>query len=359
MPQRPARAKVRAPKPHSAERAHTPQPGLAAIGLSLPVGTMADMDRNNTKDDSIAALASSQHGLITGDQARQVGLSRHQIQRRVETGRWERMHRGVFRIAGTPATWQQSVAGARLGAPPGATASHLSAAALADLGESAPIPPHVTVTPDRSSRLPGVVVHRAPLPASDLTVIQGVPCTTVCRTLVDCAGIVGPRRLQRLVDEALHRRLVVLDQLPAVWAGVRIAPGRAGEPKLRAAVEPWVGPITPGSPGEARLRQRLARCRLPEPELQVVVRDAHGAVIARIDLGWPSYLLGIEYDSSRWHGPSKWEADQRRQHVLEELGWVILRADRSDLEPGAHDLERAVRQALRSQAARLHLPRLV
>ena len=74
----------------------------------------------------------------------------------------------------------------------------------------------------------------------------------VGRTLVDCAGIVGPRRLQRLVDEALHRGLVRAEQLPSVWAGVRRAPGRAGERGLRVAIEPWAGPITPGSPAEVR-----------------------------------------------------------------------------------------------------------
>lgn len=320
---------------------------------------MMDMHGNSTGDHLVAVTASSQHGLITFDQARQAGLTRHQIQRRVQTGRWVRVHRGVFRVGGAPITWEQAAAAGCLASPPGAGASHLTAAALTDLGEAPPVPPHVTVAPGRSTRLVGVVTHRSPLPVTDLTVIRGVPCTTVARTLVDCAGIVGPVRLQRMVDEALHRRLVRVDQLSAVWSGVRAAPDRSGEPKLRNAIEPWSGPITPGSPGEARLRQRLVQWGLPEPELQVVVRDAGGDVMARIDLGWPLYLVGIEYDSSRWHGPSRWSADHRRQRALEDLGWVILRADRSDLEPGAHALERSVRRALDAQAARLRLPRLV
>ncbi|MBX3287109.1 MAG: type IV toxin-antitoxin system AbiEi family antitoxin domain-containing protein [Actinobacteria bacterium] len=317
------------------------------------------MDRNIIPEHRIAIVARRQHGLITRRQAQDTGLTRHQVQHRVSTGQWERLHPGVFRIAGAPVTWLQAAAGACLGAPPGAAASHLTSAALAELGEAPPVPPHVTVTPGRSSRMAGVIVHRAPLPPMDLTIIDGIPCTTVARTLVDCASIVGPIRLQRLVDEALHRRLVTTDQLAAVWDGVRRGPGRSGEAKLRAAVGPWVGPILPGSPAEVRLRQRIVAWGLPEPALQVAVRDEAGQVIGRVDAGWPDVLVGIEYDGARWHGPSRWAADHERQRRLEAIGWIILRAERSDLLPGAGRLEQSVRLAFATQAARLNRPRLV
>ncbi len=235
---------------------------------------MTGMDGNSTKDHLAAAVAAGQHGLITGEQARQAGLTRHQIQRRVATGRWERVHRGVFRVAGAPTSWQQTAAGACLGAPPGAAATHLTAAALACLGEPPPISPHVTVTPDRSSRLPGVVVHRAPLPPGDLTVIQGVP---VHHRRPD------PGRLRRhprsSTAPAPGRRGPAPAPHPSRPApsGVGRRPGRSG-PGRRAeaagrrravggtdhAGQPRRGPSPPATPGvrptRARAPDRGARC---------------------------------------------------------------------------------------------------
>lgn len=317
------------------------------------------MQQEFTRQPAEAEVASAQHGLITFDQALAQGLSPQQVQRRVASGRWIRVHRGVYRVGGTPPSWQGTALAACLAAPSGAMTSHLTAAAVSGLGIQAPPRPDVTVRPGRSSRLPDVTVHRSVLAPEDCTVIQAIPTTTVARTLVDCAAILGPVRLQRLVDEAFHRRLVRPAQVVAVWDRVRRAPGRAGETRLRAALEPWAAPILPGSPAELRLHQRLVQWGLPRPELQIVVRDPSGTAIARIDLGWSQYLVGVEYDSVRWHGASRWERDLAREQRLTAAGWVILRADKSDLEPGQHELERAARRALDGQADRLGLPRLV
>jgi hypothetical protein len=320
---------------------------------------MMGMDQNITYRAVEAEVASTQHGLITFDQAIAVGLSPQQVQRRVARGQWVRVHRGVYRVAGTPPSWHGAALAACLAAPRGAMTSHLTAAAVSGLGIQAPPRPAVTVEPGRSSRLPGVTVHRSVLPPEDCTVVQAIPTTTVARTLVDCAAILGPVRLQRLVDEAFHRQLVRPAQIVAVWDRVRRGAGRAGETRLRAAVEPWAAPITPGSPAELRLHQRLVQWGLPQPELQIVVRGPSGTAIARIDFGWSQYLVGIEYDSVRWHGASRWERDLAREQRLTAAGWVILRADKSDLEPGQHELERAARRALDGQADRLGVPRLV
>ncbi len=74
---------------------------------------------------------------------------------------------------------------------------------------SAPFPIHVTVpaSPDdpRASLPdpPGIVVHRTPpLHPDDLTVVDGIPCTSVARTIVDCAEEMSKDELREMVARA-------------------------------------------------------------------------------------------------------------------------------------------------------------
>jgi hypothetical protein len=293
-------------------------------------------------DASAADLAATQHGLLTYHQALQAGLSPAAVRTRADTGRWARVGRGVYRIGGAPLTWQQRVMAAHLGAPADNVSSHLTAGALAGLDLSPPPLPHLTVERGRSLRWPGAVIHSARLPPAEVTVFQGVPATTVARTLIDCAALLGPNRLQKLVDEALHKRLVDPAQISAGWDLARRAPGRAGEVRLRSALEPWTGPIRPGSPAEVRLRRQVVAWGLPEPELQIPVHDRRGRVLGLVDVGWSPVQIGIEYDSEEFHGPTRWRHDEERHQAIERQGWVLLRADKLDLQPGASRLRDAV-----------------
>ena len=294
-------------------------------------------------DRTIGELAAQQLGLITFVQARAVGLGTSQVRNRVDAGRWHRVAVGVYRLDGVPETWQQRALAACLGSARGAVASHLTAAALAELCPPPPVP-HLTVERGRSTSSPLAVVHRARRVPVE-TVLQGVPCTDVARTLVDCAAVVGPVRLQHLVDEAMHRRLVTVRSVEWMLDATRRAPGRAGEVRLREALEPWRTAIAAGSPAEHRLRLLVVQWGFPEPELQVPVVSGDGTMLGRIDCGWRSVRIGIEYDSERHHGESAWASDLGRQRAIEAEGWTLLRADKADLRPGERrlrgDLERA------------------
>lgn len=298
---------------------------------------MSDVDR------TIGALAATQHGLVTFTQARTIGLGRGQVRSRVATGRWHRVGVGVYRLAGVPESWQQRALAACLGGAGGAVASHLTAAALARLCLPPPVP-HITVATGRSASSALAVVHRARRVPVE-TVLQSVPCTDVGRTLIDCASIVGPVRLQGLVDEAFHRRLVTVRAVEWMLDATRRAPGRSGEVRLREALEPWRSVVAAGSPAEHRLRIQLVQWGYPEPELQVPVVAADGTVLGRVDCGWSAVRIGMEYDSERFHGESAWASDVARQRAIEAEGWVLLRADKVDLRPGERrlrqDLERA------------------
>jgi len=263
-----------------------------------------------------------------------LGLTSKQIEVRLRTGQWERLGRSAYRLAGAPPTPQQRMLAHCFGAADGAVVSHLNAAMVAGLDSPAPPVTHLIVERGRSDRTAGVVIHRARLVPAERAVFHGVPATAVPRTLVDCAALVGPRRLQRLVDSALHRRVLPVGQARVLRADLAQARGRRGVAALRRALDEWIGPIAPGSPPEIRLRRLVASWGFPPPERQVPIVDEFGEVIARADLGWAPERIGIEYDSAEFHGPSQWASEEARHQAIERLGWRLLRVDKLALRPG-------------------------
>ena len=129
-------------------------------------------------DRAIAALAERQHGLITLDQALRASLTRAGAKHRVGTGRWERLHPGVHRMAGSARTFEQEVLAACLAAGPEATASHRSAAALLAL-PGLTRETELTVVCEHAVRLKGVTVHRSVrLDGADRFWVKRIPVTT-------------------------------------------------------------------------------------------------------------------------------------------------------------------------------------
>ncbi|HVX16959.1 MAG TPA: type IV toxin-antitoxin system AbiEi family antitoxin domain-containing protein [Acidimicrobiales bacterium] len=291
-------------------------------------------------DTQTGLLAAQQYGLVSHEQARAVGMSQRQIDGWVRSGRWQAVARGVYRVAGVPTSWRQQTLTACLAAPPGAKASHFSAAAL--ITAAAPPPdPHVTVAYGRSARGTVGVVHRSRVHPLDTTIVTAIPSTSPARTLVDCAGITTPERLATLVDEILHAGLTSPRE-------IELAIERAGPRRrvavLRSLLDPWRDGIEPGSPAEVRLVRQLIEWGFPQPETQIVIYDADGIPIARADVGWRAVKVGIEYDSRRWHGPSAWQHDEARHQAVVAAGWTLLHADKADLLPGDRSLRHALRR---------------
>ena len=143
-------------------------------------------------DRAVAHVARRQHGVITVDQMHDVGLTDRAIKRRADSGRFDRMQRGVYRVAGSVPTFEQTLMATCLSFTGVAAASHRAAAELwsVDL-------PHgpvceVTTTIGRSPRLPGVVVHRGiDLVPAHILRRRGIPVTNPLRLLVD----LGPSNL--------------------------------------------------------------------------------------------------------------------------------------------------------------------
>ena len=77
------------------------------------------------------------------------------------------------------------------------------------------------------------------------------------------------------------------------------------------------------------MRLVLVSAGIPEPELNWAL-TAHGTAV-RVDLAWPEYRFGVEYDGDHHRSPRQFAADIARQERIQDEGWGLLRATRTDL----------------------------
>jgi very-short-patch-repair endonuclease len=197
---------------------------------------------------------------------------------------------------------------------PGAVLSHGSAAQLWGLPWREGNRVDVTV-PGTGGRSPRrlVIVHRAPLRPTEVTVQDGIPVTSPSRTVVDLADYRKQRLVERAVDEAAYLRLDLKDLEPRQ--------GRRGSGVVRQVLERH-------APGSTRTRsaleeRMLALCRehdFPEPEVNAVVEGYEA------DFVWRERLLMVETDGHAAHGTRKaFERDRVRDADLTAAGWSVIR----------------------------------
>lgn len=272
---------------------------------------------------ALSELASAQHGVFTGQQAVNAGLSRGIVGRLVQGGAVERLHRGVFRFAGAPRTWRSKLMAATL-AGGGSHASHRAAACVHQLdGFGEPQPIEVTVTRGRYLTRDDIIVHRwmGPDP-HDYTQVDSIATSGVASTLARLGAVVPRSQVEQALDDALRRgySLKWIEQT----AERLHRPGPSGTGVLlRLLRDPGRQGTTPDSIFERMTARLLAAADLPPPALQHPVRLPNGQS-ARIDIAWPSVKWGIECHSRKYHfGAAHTAADHDRDHQLALAGWQV------------------------------------
>jgi very-short-patch-repair endonuclease len=212
----------------------------------------------------------------------------------------------------------------------------------------------VIAPPERGRKIDGIRFHRVRPPRQDeVGTVDGIPCTSPARTLVDLAGTVGDRTLRSCFERAAQRK--VLD-IPAVEASMD--PGRRGVKSLRALVDEWRRAAAVArkgrlkSPLEAKVLPLLLRRDLPAPHLNAPVGIANGRI--EVDFLWPDQRFVVEADSRDFHGTElAFERDRWRDRELLRVGYGTLRVTH-------HQAERettAVADTIAARLANPHSPR--
>jgi very-short-patch-repair endonuclease len=274
------------------------------------------------RDVAIARLAERQHGVVTVGQLRSLGLGARGARHREASGRLHRIHRRVYAVGRPDLTDRGRWMAAVLAYGNEAALSHRAAAAHRGLRPSASPKIDVTV-PRRSVRSrPGIHVHASEtLRREDVTAFEGIPCTTVARTLLDLADVLNPRGVERAVEQAEVLRLFDLQAVEDVLAR---ATGRRGAGVLRAAI----GNASDNGVTASELEEAfLELCRgasLPQPAVNAWLTLDDRAIKA--DFLWRTEHLIVETDGRASHGtPQAFERDRRRDQLLTLAGFKILR----------------------------------
>jgi len=289
----------------------------------------------NTVDEVLGEIGEQQAGVVNTRQLRAAGLTVKDIRVRLRRRSLQTTPaRGVYRIAGAERSWRQDLWVALLAGPEGTLASHVSAAALTGL-IAPPSIPQVTVPRTASGRFRGAVVHHGVIAPLDRAELEGIPSTALGRTLVDCAGVLPQKGLNKLVDAAFGKHLVTLGEVSDAWE--RAAPARGGS-LLDAALAPYVTGAEPGSVAAANVLRRISDWGLPPPVCEHEIRNEHGEWVATVDFAWLPWWFVLEYDGGEAHGPRRRRLDARRQAAIERIGYRVERADRFDVRPSSTTL---------------------
>ena len=281
-------------------------------------------------DVLISRLAERQHGVVSLPQLQFLGLSARAVRDRVAAGRLTRIHRGVYAVGHGRLTLRGHWMAAVLAYGPGAVLSHRSAAALHGIRPDNRPKTDVTV-PGRSARSrPGIVVHRSTtLQPADITTIDGIPCTSLARTLLDLAEVIDRQGVERAVSQA---EVLCIFDLREVEDVLSRATGRHGAGVLRSVLAEYDGPTLTEKELEARF---LALCRaasLPKPEVNAWITLDDG-IAYKIDFLWRAERLAVETDGWETHRTRQaFENDRRRDRRLRLAGLDVVRFTWRDVE---------------------------
>lgn len=263
------------------------------------------------------------HGVLLPDVLAAAGVTARQQQWRVRTGEWRRLECGILVLAGVPETVGMLATAALARLPHGAL-SHDTAGWVHNVEVVDESCLHVVVEAGTNSRCRGVTVHRAPMPASDVTRRHGFRVTTLERTLVDLGLTMTQRDLKRAVEGRLIAQATTFERLERAFArlGGRGRPGTARTGKGLALVD---GNPPSESALEAEFLDVMERAGLPLPAMQVTIDGVTGEQ-GRVDGFYAEQGVIIELDGRRFHARIEaFERDRRRDQQAIRRGLRPLR----------------------------------
>ena len=266
-------------------------------------------DESRTVEQEIARIASQQHGIVTRAQLLAAGIPRMTIARRVRVGLLLVQHRGVFRAGHCAPSHHARYMAAVLACGPGSLLAGRAAGHLIALLKAAPSVPDVIALGER--KIHGVTVRRARRSEGvDAWSYQGIPVTTVPRTLVDLASDLTTEQLTLAVHEAAVRHKTKPDDVEAV---LERRPTAKGARILRAILRGDERVTL--SELERRFLDLLRAAAMPLPTTNIVLGGF------RVDCHWDVPRLTVELDGYRYHHTRHaWEQDRRRERLARARG---------------------------------------
>jgi hypothetical protein len=273
--------------------------------------------------------ARDHHAVIGIDTAHQLRIAASSLTAWCRQGRLLHPAPDVYVIAGSPATWRQRATLAAVSG--GGWASHRTAGVLWQLNGLSPRQVEVLTLHGHGRDRRGWIVHETRrLAGVDLDEVDGIPCTSVARTILDLPAVARPFVVGQALDHACRRWPGMLETITRRFVELA-GRGRPGTRLLRAMLEERHGGGSFAQSGfETQARRLVRSVGLPDPVLQHHVRD--GRFSAYLDLAWPRIRWAVECDSLAHHtGKRAHEWDRQRRRKLKQLGWDLVEVTYDDI----------------------------
>ena len=291
-------------------------------------------------------IARDQHGLITFQQACQMGLAPRQWSRLHESGILRELHPKVSSLFAYPESNIQRILAATLSIGGRPIASHRTALHLWGAWNPKVDEPIDVIIDHRPGgrRLEGVVVHR-PRDMKELAPVRllGIPVTTATRSLIDFAAV-APHALNSVTERLLLAGTLSRDHLRAAVA-LHSKQGRRGIGPVRELLRTWPYSDKPSeSVLEMRMDRLLSDTNLPHHETQI----EEGPF--RIDFGWPEWRVAGEVDGwGKYDMLEQFNKQTERDAYLQVRGWLVLHFTWRDVTRRPRSVVSRIREALTSR----------
>jgi very-short-patch-repair endonuclease len=271
----------------------------------------------------------------------QAGVGKNAISARLQAGRLHRLHAGVYavghRVIPKQGWWMAAV----LASGPDSLLSHHTAVALWGIRGYSGGAIHVTV-PRKSTSSKRIRRHLSHVPPDERTVEEGIPVTSVHRTIFDLSATASVDEVIAMIKEAEYLNLWDRLSLPDLLDRY---PAKRGSQNLRSALRR----ITEEPTGRRRskLEERFApflrRHHLPLPRFNDWI--ALDPKPYRADCHWPAARLIVELDGWDGHSTrSAFQDDRARDRALKVAGYSVIHLTWAQLD----DEPEAIASDLRS-----------
>lgn len=307
--------------------------------------------KDRTTTALMRELAEKQHGVFSTWQLLDRGINERTVHSRRAGGLVVPLHQGVYALGRATLTREGRWMAAALACGPGAVLSHFNAGCLWGIcGSYGQIEVLRQSGGFHAKGHRGVRLHQTRrLHSWEVTVEKGIPVATMERVLLDLAGRMDAKRLERVVVQAYKRGDLSWPRLGRIITRRR---GCKGVGKLRRIVLE-VDPEALETKSVSEI-DFLALCReanLPTPAVNVLV-EGH-----LVDFLWSSQRVIVETDSWSHHGDKPtFEKDHQRDVDLIAAGYEVHRTTYKMLERDPEPFLGNVRRALLTRTASNFLP---
>lgn len=161
--------------------------------------------------------------------------------------------------------------------------------------------------------------HVAPLCRDEIVTVQGLPVTSVARTILDLARSASFESAVVAADSALFRHLTTPPELADARARACRRPGVIGAASVLAFADGRAE-----SAGESRSRVQIYRAGLPAPQLQVPITSADGEFLGVVDFAFEALGTVGEFDGRVKYGRLLTK-DDLRENSAEKIGRIMFK----------------------------------